>query len=185
MPAQAADIWTVRPVLRTLIALLSVFSLLGCSATGPRFAPPAPAASGHALIVVYRISQVGGTAGTWVPTRLELNGTTAGKLPADSFLVLQVQAGPVTLSATDMIDLGYADEDRVTLRGTVLSGETAYFRLMSVFGNNCTVVGAEAIAGASASSTRYPRPDWAQTTCFSRVPEPVALNRLTGLRQAN
>lgn len=170
---------------RILIALLSVFSLLGCSATGPRFAPPAPVDSGHALIVVYRISQVGGTAGTWVPTRLELNGAAAGKLPVDSFLVLRVPAGAVTLSATAMIDLRYADKDRMTLRGTVLSGETAYFRLVSVFGNDCTLTGEDAIADARASSTQYPHPDWAQTTCFSRVPEPVGLSGLNGLRQAN
>lgn len=168
-----------------IAALLSLFSLAGCSATGPRFATPAPADPGNALIVVYRISQVGGTAGSWVPTRLELNGTAAGKLPADSFLVLRVRAGAITVSATDMIDLKYADKDRMTLGGTVQSGETAYFRLVSVFGNDCTVIGEEAAAGASASSTQYPRPDWAQTTCFSRVPEPVALHGLSGLRQAH
>ena len=176
---------SVRRVLRTLLALLGAIGLLGCSATGPRFAPPAPVDSAHALIVVYRISQVGGTAGTWVPTRLELNGTTAGKLPADSFLVLQVPAGDIALSATDMIDLRYADKDRMTLRETVGSGEKAYFRLLSVFGDTCSVVQEDANARASTASTRYPRPDWAQTTCFSRVPEPVALKGLDGLRQAN
>ena len=170
---------------RTLLALLSVASLLGCSATGPRFAPPSPVGSGHALIVVYRTSQGGGTAGTWVPTRLELNGTSAGKLAADSFLVLQVPAGEVAVSATDMINLRYADKNRMTLRETVQSGETAYFRLLSVFGDNCTAIRDEAIGGVSASSTQHPRPDWAQTTCFSRVAEPVALKGLNGLRRAD
>jgi hypothetical protein len=165
--------------------MLSVVSLLGCSATGSRFAPPAQVDSGHALIVVYRVSQVGGTASTWVPTRLEVNGTTAGKLPADSFLVLLVPVGDITLSATDMIDFRYSDTGRVTLRETVLSRETVYFRLLSVFGEDCKLIRDEAIAGATASSTRYPRPDWAQTTCFSRVPELVALKGLNGLRRAN
>jgi len=73
----------------------------------------------------------------------------------------------------------------MTLGGTVQSGATAYFRLVSVFGNDCAVIGEEALAGASASSTQTPRPDWAQTTCFSRVPEPVALRGLNGLRQAH
>lgn len=173
------------PVRRILTVLLSATSLFGCFATGPRFAPSVAVDSRHALIVVYRISQVGGTAGTWVPARLELNGAVAGKLPADSFLVRQVPAGEVTLAVTDLIDLRYAAQNRVTLRGTVSTEETAYFRLLSVFGDDCAVAGDEAMAGMSASATHHPRPDWAQTTCLSRVPEPIALKDLQGLRQAN
>lgn len=142
-------------------------------------------ASIDAQVVVYRTSQIGGKAGTWVPTRLEVNEKAARKLPADSFVALNVPAGDITLSATDMINFHYADEDRMTLHERVSSGETAYFRIVSVYGHECEAIHEKVDARVIAFATHYPRRDWPQTSCFQRVSEAVALKELDSLRRGD
>jgi hypothetical protein len=39
--------------------------------------------------------------------------------------------------------------------------------------------------GTAASATYYPHPDLAQTSCFQRVPEVIALKNLRNLRKAD
>ncbi len=170
--------------MKPLSAVLASF-LTGCAATGPLYGPPEAPPSGHAQVVVYRISQVGGTAGTWVPTRLEVNESAIRKLPADAFVAFTVPAGDITLSATDMVNFRYADKHRMTLRVSLHSGETAYFRIVSVLGEGCAAVVEKAGSGVLAYATHHPRPDWAQTSCFERVPEALALRELKRLRRAD
>lgn len=133
-------------------------------------------------IIVYRTSQIGGTAGSWVPTKLEVHKIGTYKLPADSFVAFSVPAGEITLSATEMINFHYADENHMTLRQRVNEGEIVYFRILSVFGG-CEAIHEKVASGVVASTTHYPRPGWAQTTCFHRVPEAVALKELQDLRR--
>jgi hypothetical protein len=168
---------------RALAPAWMIFLLAGCVSSGPEWRAPEPPAPGNAKVVVYRYSQVGGRAGSGVPTRLEANERVAGKLPDASFIAFEVPAGEVRLSATDMIDLRYAGEDRMTLREKLAAGEIAYFRTVSVYGAGCELL-AEPVAGvAIASRTHHPRPDLARTSCFQRVPEPIALKELARLRQ--
>ena len=162
--------------------MASVVALAGCAATGALFSPPEAPAPGAAQFVVYRTSRFGGTAGTWVPTRLEIEGIRTKMLPADSFVVLEVPAGDVRLSATDLVDLRFDDKNKMMLDERVSGGEIAYFRILSIFGAACEQ---KADDGVISHATQHPRRDWAQTTCFQRVPEAVALKELKGLRQAD
>jgi hypothetical protein len=170
--------------LRILASIWLGSALAGCTATGSMWSRPDPPTSTEAQLIVYRISQIGGKAGTWVPTRLEVNDGAARKLQADTFVALTVPAGNVTLSATDMVNLHYADKDRMTLRERVGSGETAYFRLISVFGRGCEGI-YEKVDSPTAFATHYPRRDSPQTSCFQRVPEAIALKELKSLRRAD
>jgi hypothetical protein len=170
----------VRPLRYSIASTVLAVALLGC-ATGPFYSQPERPMSTVAKIVVYRTSQVGGKAGTWVSTRLEVYGLATIKLPADSFVVLEAPAGKVTLSATDLVNFQYDDAKRMTLDNEVIGGEIAYFRLLSVYGG-CEAI-YEKADGVIASATHYPRPDWPQTTCFQRVPEAIALKDLKGLKR--
>lgn len=173
-------------MLKVLAATVLVVTLAGCAATGALYSQPEVPAPTAAKLVIYRTSQIGGTAGTWVPTKLEVNGLPTKKLPADSFVVLEVPTGDITLSATDLVDFHYDDKNRMTLNERVSGGEIAYFRILSVFGAGCEAIFHKADGGVISHSTHYPRrPDWAQTTCFQRVPEAVALKDLKNLRQGN
>lgn len=163
---------------------LVLMTLIGCGAAGPPYNPVAARASAMATILVYRVSQIGGSAGTWVPSRLEVNDLPARRLAADSFVTLTVPAGEISLSVTDMVNLHYADKDRMTLRENLSGGETAFFRLISVFGRGCEAIHEKA-NGPIASATHRPGSDWDQTTCFQRVPESLALKSLHGLRSAD
>jgi hypothetical protein len=164
---------------------LFITLLGGCVATDQRFIPPESTISGDPQIVVYRISQIGGKAGTWVKTRLEVNGIVVGKLPDGSFITFSQPAGDITLSATAMWNFHYADEDRVTLRDRAGKGEVAYFRIESVFGTDCALVSEKVDGTETAYGTHYPRPDLAQTLCFQRVPEAVAFRALADLKRAD
>jgi hypothetical protein len=159
--------------------------LLGCSATGPIWRPQKVSGSGDALVVVYRYSGPGGGGGSWVSTRLEVNGRDSRRLPDDSFVVLNLPAGDIMLSATPMLNLHYSSEHRITLKEKVAAEETAYFSLVSVFGNNCNVSYESVESGAIASDTYHPWPGGVQSTCFQRVPESIALKELKSLRQAD
>lgn len=170
-------------LLRLLISILLGLTLAGCVATGPMWSPPDPPATTDAQIIAYRYSQIGGKAGSWVPIRLEVNERATGKLPDDSFVVLNVHAGSITLSATDMINFHYADEDRMILRDRIGPGETAYFRVVSVYGRGCEGVYEKADSNVIAFSIHYPRRDSAKTSCFQRAPEAVALKELEGLKR--
>jgi hypothetical protein len=159
--------------------------LLGCAATGPYYRSPDPTYADNATCVVYRISQFAGTMGSWVPTRLEINGNVVGKLPDQSFMAIEVPPGEVTLSTTDMINLHYADAGRITLRDKIAQAEIAYFRLTSVFGSSCTSV-QEGVEGAEVVSVTYHiRLGGFQTSCLQRVPEGLALKELKALRKAD
>jgi hypothetical protein len=168
--------------LKVLASTVLVVALLGC-ATGSFYSQPERPISTIAKIVVYRTSQVGGKAGTWVPTRLEIYGLRTIKLPADSFVVLEVPAGDVTMSATDLVNFHYDNAKRMTLGDKVVGGDIAYFRLLSVYGR-CEAI-YEKAEGVIASATHYPRSDWPQTTCFQRVPEAIAVKDLKDLRRAD
>jgi hypothetical protein len=119
--------------------------------------------------------------GAWVPARLEINGSVLAKVPDRSFVTVGIPPGEVTLSATDMVNLRYADTDRMTLKDELAPGETAYFRITSVFGASCALVHEDG-AGPAAYATHRFRHDSAQTSCFQRVPETVALKELKGLK---
>ena len=170
--------------MKLLATTVLVISLVGCAATGALFSPPEAPASTVAKLVVYRTSQIGGTAGTWVPTRLEVHGMPVRKIPADSFVVLEVPVGDITLSATDLVNFHYDDKNRMTLSEKVSGGEIAYFRILSVFGG-CEAIFEKVESSMIAHATHYPRPDLAQTTCFQRVPEAVALKELKNLMSGN
>ena len=159
--------------------------LLGCVAIGQQYSPREQTTSSDPQIIVFRISQIGGNAGTWVPTRIEVNEKEIAKLPDDSFIAFNVLAGEITLSATPMFNLHYSDKNRVTLRVRVGIGEVAYFRIVSVFGRGCTEIFEKVDGSELAYTTHYPRPDWAQTVCFQQVPKTVALKELMNLKQAN
>ena len=161
-----------------------VIALVGCATTGALYSPPEAPAPTVAKLVVYRTSQIGGAAGIWTPTRLEIHGMPARKLPADSFVVLEVPAGDITLSVTDLVNFHYDDKNRMTLGEKVSGGEIAYFRILSVFGE-CGAIYEKVEGSVIAQATHYPRSDWAQTTCFQRVPEAVALKALKTLRSGN
>ncbi|HYR05856.1 MAG TPA: hypothetical protein VEP71_04160, partial [Gallionella sp.] len=51
------------------------------------------------------------------------------KLPADSFVVFNVTAGEITLSATNMINFQYAGKYCMTLSEGLNAGEIVYFRI--------------------------------------------------------
>jgi hypothetical protein len=171
--------------MRHINLVLVVTALAGCAATGPQYSPPDTRTSTDATVVVYRTSQIGGTAGTWVPSKLEVNTLPPRKLPADSFVILTVPPGEVSLSATNLVNFRYAEEGRMTLHEKVTVGDVAYFRLLSIFGQGCDGIYEKPPGGASASATQQPRPDWTQTTCFQRVPESLALKELIGLHRAD
>lgn len=90
-------------------------TLVGSVATGPLWSPPESPAPTDALIIVYRYSQIGANSGSWVPTRLEMNERAIRKLPDDTFVVLDVPAGDITLSATDMRNFRYADVNGMSI----------------------------------------------------------------------
>lgn len=165
-----------------LASSVLAIALLGC-ATGPFYSRPERPISTVAKIVVYRTSQVGGTAETWVPTRLEVYGLPTIKLPAGSFVVLEAPAGEITLSATDLVNFHYDNAKRMTLGDRVIGGEIAYFRILSVYGGCESIY--EKAEGVIASTTHYPRTDWPQTTCFQRVSEAIALKDLKDLKRAD
>jgi hypothetical protein len=131
---------------------------------------------------VYRVSGVGGGMGAWVPTRVELDGEVVGYLPDRSFIAFNVAAGQVTLSATDKVNFRYADTNRVSLRANVSETETAYFRIISVYGLACSTLEDKDGVGDVAQITHHFRPDSAQTTCFRRVSETLALKELRDIR---
>jgi hypothetical protein len=108
----------------------------------------------------------------------------ARKLPANSFAVLDVSAGDISLSVTDLVNFHYDDKNRMTLSEKVSGGEIAFFRILSVFGG-CEAIHEKVEGSVIAHATHHPRPDWAQTTCFQRVPEAVALKALKTLRSGN
>jgi hypothetical protein len=168
--------------LKVAASMVLAVALLGC-ATGPFYSRPERPLSTVAKIVVYRTSQVGGQGGTWVPTRLEVYGLPTLKLPADSFVMLEVPPGEVTLSATDLVNFRYDNAKRMTLGDKVIGGEIAYFRILSVYGG-CEAI-FEKVEGVIASAVHNPRPDWPQTTCFQRVPEAIALKDLKHLKRAD
>ena len=172
-------------MLKILISTLLISLLCSCAATGPRFTPPESTILSDPQIVVYRISQIGGNAGTWVKTRLEINGKVVGKLPDGSFITFSQPAGDITLSATARWNFHYDDKDRVTLRDKVARGEVAYFRIESVFGTDCALVSEQVDGTETAYGTHQPRPDWAQTMCFQRVPEAVAFRAIVNLKRVD
>ena len=167
--------------MNVLATMVLVVVLVGCAATGALYMPPSAPPLTVAKLVVYRTSQIGGAAGTWVPTRLEVHGMPTSKLPADSYVVLDVPVGDITLSATDLVNFHYDDKNRMTLNERVSGGEIAYFRILSVYGGGCEAIYEKVESGMIAHATHYPRPDWAQTTCFQRVPEEVALKEIKNL----
>jgi hypothetical protein len=169
--------------LKILATMMLVVVLVGCATTGSVYSPPAAPAPTAAKLVVYRTSQIGGRAGTWVSTRLEVFGMPTRKLPADSFVVLAVPVGDITLSATDLVNFRYDAQNRMTLSESVSGGEIAYFRILSVYGG-CEAI-YEKVDSVIAHTTHYPRQDWAQTTCFQRVPEAIALKEIKNLRRGN
>lgn len=163
--------------------MLFCYALLGCAATGPYYSPE-PINIANSNCVVYRINQAGATMGTWVSTRLEINGSIVGKLPDQSFVAFSLPTRELTLSATDMVNFRYADGDRMTLRHQVVQAEIAYFRLTSVFGSSCAAI-QDFSDGEVAYTTHRFRPDSPQTSCFQRVPEALALKELKTLRRAD
>ena len=170
----------------TIVALIvPALLLVGCAATGPRFNLPGSTPASDPQVVVYRISQVGGKAGTWMPMRLEVDANVVGKLPDASFFTISVPAGDIVLSATAMSNLRYSDGERLTLQDRVGKGEVAYFRIESVFGTDCALVSEKVEGTPTAHRTYYPRPDWPQTLCFQRVPAAVASRALVDLRRAD
>ena len=179
--------------MKGLAAFLPCWILIGCTATGPQYSPLEHTDSSGQHIVVYRYSQeVGGNSGTWVPGRVELDGKVIGKLPNNSFLVFNLPVGLFELSVTPMIDFHYADRHRMTLRDKVEKGETAFFRVVSVWGSGPWGEGCaniwEKVEGAEIAYTViYPRPDWVQYFCLQRVPEAFASQQLMNLklRRAN
>lgn len=179
---------SVRPTgrrLKTLALMIVIALMMGCAATGPQFDLRELASASDAQIVVFRISQVGGKAGSWVPMRVEVNGVAIGKLPDGSFLALGRPEGSFTLSVTAMVNFRYSDAERVTLHHEARKGEVAYFRIESVFGRDCSLVSEHVDGPETAHATYYPRRDSPQTVCVQRVPEPVALRALANLRRAN
>jgi hypothetical protein len=170
--------------LKALATTVLAVALVGCAATGASYSPADAPAPTVAKLVVYRTSQIGGTAGTWVFTRLEVYGMPTRKLPADSFVELEVPVGDISLSATDLVNIYYDDKNRMTLSESVSGGEIAYFRILSVYGG-CEAIYEKVESSVIAHATHYPRPDWPQTTCFQRVPEAVALKELENLRRGN
>lgn len=161
-----------------------LIALAGCVATGHLYESPEAPGPTVAKLVVYRTSQVGGEAGTWVSTRLEITSMPTIKLPANSFVVVEVPVGFITLSATDLVNFHYDDKNKMTLTETVGGGEIRYFRILSVFGD-CEAIYEKVESSVIAHATHYPRPDWEQTTCFQQVPEATALNELRKLRAAD
>jgi hypothetical protein len=168
-----------------LASIVPALLLGGCAATGPRFSSPESTPANDPQVVVYRISQVGGKAGTWMPTRLEVDANVVGRLPDASFITFSVPAGEIALSATAMVDFRYADGERLTLQDRVGKGDVAYFRIESVFGTDCALVSEKVEGTPTAHRTYYPRPDWPQTLCFQRVPAAVASRALVDLRRAD
>jgi hypothetical protein len=171
--------------LKVITTTVLVAMLAGCVATGAPYSPPDKPAPTFAKLVVYRTSQIGGNAGTWVPTKLEVCGLPVKKLPADSFVVLELPTGDITMSATDLVNFHYEDKNRMTLTERVGGGEIAYFRILSVYGEGCDAIFQKADESVISHVTHYPRPDWPQTTCFQRVPETVALKELQNLRRGD
>lgn len=175
--------------MKILLCFTLALTIYGCTATGTRFSIPEPPSSNAATLVIYRWGVLS-PAGSWVPTRLEINSMEPRKLPYESYDIITLSPGEITLSATDMINLHYADEYRMTLRERVNNGEIAYYRLTYMFGRVCSDIydyldlNDNVRLGTAASLTRYPRPDWPQTSCFQRVPEVIAIKNLRGLRQA-
>jgi len=115
------------------------------------------------------------------------------KLPYESYIMITVPPGEITLSATDMMSLHYSDSQRMTLRERVNAGEILYFRLTyMLFGRVCSDIydfydlNENVRLGTAASATYYIWPDWhPQTSCFQRVPEVIALKNLRNLRRAD
>lgn len=171
--------------MKVLTSVLLSVILTGCAATGPMWSGPASSESGDARIIVYRYSQILAKAGDWVPTRLEVNETTIARIPDGSFVEFHVPAGEIRLSATDMINLHYDNENRMTLHEKIRSEETAYFRIVSVHGQGCGSIFVPVAGGVIAMRTRYPRSDWPVTSCFQRVPEADACKELASLRRAD
>ena len=171
--------------MKVIATTVLVVTLVGCVATGAFYSQPEAPSPTAAKLVIYRTSQIGGTAGTWVPTKLEIYGLPTQKLPADSFVVLEVPAGDITMSATDLVNFHYDNKNRMTLTERVNGGEIVYFRILSVYGVGCEAIFKKVEGRVISHATRYPRPDWAQTTCFQRVPEAVALKELKNLRRGD
>jgi hypothetical protein len=115
---------------------------------------------------------------------VELDGAVVGYLPDRSFIAMNVAAGKVTLSATDKVDFRYADSNRASLRVDVNETETVYFRIATVYGPACSTLEDAGGIGDVAQVVHHFRHDSAQTTCFQRVSEALALEELRGLRDA-
>jgi hypothetical protein len=176
--------------MKFLLTLLLAVALYGCAATGPQFSIPEPLPSNAATLVIYRWGVLN-PAGTGVPAKLEINDMAPRKLPYEGYITITLPPGEITLSATDMLNLHYSDKYRMTLRESVNAGEIAYFRLTYMFGRICTDMydvddlKENVRLGTAASATYYPHPDLAQTSCFQRVPEVIALKNLRNLRKAD
>lgn len=169
-----------------ILASISLGSVLaGCAATGPLWSPSDQSLSTDAQVIVYRYSQIGGKSGSWVPTRVEVNERALGKLPDNSFVAFRLPAGEISVSVTDMVNLHYDEDNRMTLHAKVSSGETAYFRVVSVYGTGCGQIFERVDGGVIASRTYYPRRDSAKTSCFQQVPADVAMKELKSLRRAD
>ena len=97
--------------MKILASTLLILLLYRCVATGLRFNPPEPMISSDPQIVVYRVSQIRGKAGTWVRTRLEVNGKVVGKLPDQSFITFSQPAGDITLSAIALVEIDHTSEE--------------------------------------------------------------------------
>jgi hypothetical protein len=167
-----------------LLASISLASVLaGCAATGPIWSPPDQSLSTDAQVIVHRYSQIGGNSGSWVPARVEVNERALGKLPDNSFVAFTLPAGDISVSATDMINLHYDDENRMTLHARVSSGETVYFRIVGVYGAGCDVIYERVDGGVIASRTYNTRRDSANSSCFQQVPADVALKELESIRR--
>jgi len=170
--------------LNKIILILLSLILFGCSATGPVWVPQKLADPSGALVVVYRYSQVGGGGGSWVSAKLQVNTNIIRKIPDNSFVAISVPVGDISLSATPKLNLHYSSEHELKLIDKVSKGETAYFRLVSVFGSSCSVINSNIANGEIASITYHPWSGGNQTTCFQRVPEAIALEELHKLRRA-
>lgn len=186
--SRARPVNSVRPLGSTLklLASISLASVLaGCAATGPIWSPPDQSLLTAAQVIVYRYSQIGGNSGSWVPTRVEVNERALGKLPDNSFVAFTLPAGDIRVSATDMINLHYEDENRMTLHARVSLGETVYFRIVGVYGAGCDLIFERVDGGVIASRTYTPRRDLLKSSCFQQVPADVALKELKSLRRTD
>jgi len=176
--------------MKSLLTLLLAVVLCGCAATGPQFSIPEPLPSNAATLVIYRWGVLN-PAGTWGPTKLEINDLPPRKLPYETYIMITLPPGEITLSATEMISFHYPEKYRMTIRERVNAGEIAYFRLTYMFGRVCSDIydfydlNENVHLGTAASLTYYPWSDSPQTSCFQRVPEVVALKNLRNLRMAD